>query len=139
MDPTALFESIARWCLDHLPADPPCLVGVELGSHSMLVSRIELCPDDPVGDLGSLAAPDEWDLVVLTTATRASASTDRIRVAHLTSRDGQTFTEIRSFGGATRSIRDSTGRIAEVCRALFRPPERCGDTPRRRNSPHCHS
>lgn len=118
-----LLDALATWCLDHLAPDPPRLIGVESMEHTVLLHCIELCAEDPLSDLMSLVAPATWNLVVVLCASSSDISdAERIRVAHVASREGRTFTEFRSTTGASSSMRNAAGRIAEVCSDLFAPP-----------------
>lgn len=115
-----LLDAVTGWCLDHLPDDPPHLVGVSLNSRSVSFSILELLADDPLADLNSLAAPDHWDLaVIVCSSSKLKQSDGRVRLAHAMAREGATFTEIRSTSGPSISMRNAVGAIATACAELF--------------------
>ena len=127
MDPIRLHDSLASWCLDHLPADPPRLIGVELGPRYASLHCIDLRPGDPLADLDTLTAPAEWHLAIVLCAS-SGPTAEQIRVAHVAARDGGSFTVLRSQGSAPASIRNGFGRIATASAALFAVPG--GEQPR---------
>lgn len=119
---SSLLQPLASWCLDTFGEGPPVLVGVELGSPSVLFHPVELDDDDPIDHLADLAAPDRWDVLVFVADTgQLDDNMRRGTVAHAVDRLGCSATELDETCGRRRSLRHGRGRLHDACLEVFEP------------------
>lgn len=64
-EPRPTVAAAVEWSLHHLAAHRAALVGVEPGTDGLDFHVVPLRPDDPIADLGSLAVPDSWAILVV--------------------------------------------------------------------------
>ena len=120
----SVLRPLAIWCLDTIGEDAPMLVGVQLAEGNVHFRPVQLSSNDPIADLSGLAAPSDWDALVVVTETTALNTTPANGVlAHAVDRFGGCATELDDACGHRRSLRTLRGSLHSTCLALFDPPD----------------
>lgn len=126
----SVLRPLALWCLDTFGEDSPMLVGVRLAAKKVHFHPIALSEEDPLTDLAGLAAPHDWDIVVVVAQTAELDSPHSGgTIAHAVDRFGGSATELDDWCGRRRSLRTLRGSLHLICLGMFDPPADLFDDP----------
>lgn len=123
----SLLRPLASWCLDTFEGLDPLLVGVDFRDDTVGLHPIHLDQIDPLHDITSLRAPDDWDAAVLlvdvihaSVAVRNWISMTGI-IAVAADRTGQTAAQLDLGTGSRTPIDRGLGPLARVCTEFLEP------------------
>ena len=116
----SVLRPLALWCLDTFGDDAPMLIGIGFDDEQVYFHPVELSIHDPLGDLAGLAAPSDWDVLVVVAEVR-TLDGPRLggTIAHAVDRLGGCATELDDGCGHRRSLRALRGSLHATCSALF--------------------
>lgn len=116
----SILGPLVNWCLDTFGEDAPVLIGVHLGPEHMQLHHTELSIVDPIRDLASRRASDDWDVVIVVLETaRIDGLPHSGVVAHAMDRHGQSATVLDEQCGRRRPLRHPSGWLHRVTLSLF--------------------
>ncbi|MGI9606069.1 MAG: hypothetical protein ACR2P0_08025 [Acidimicrobiales bacterium] len=136
---TPALELLASWCLSGIgintPNAPPALIGVVPDLDVVRFHVIDLDPGDPVGDLRDMVAPPHWPMVGVVARVIEEDGHAPVAFAHIRSRTGTTFTDVRSRTGAGPKTRAAITRVEGAALGLLEPdPLHIGTCQRRKSA-----
>ncbi len=119
----SVLRPLALWCLDTFSEDHPMLVGIHLAADKVHFNPVQLSDEDPLTDLGGLAAPLDWDvLVVVATTSTLDSPHSGGTIAHAVDRFGGSATELDDWCGRRRSLHTLRGSLHSTMQAMFDHP-----------------
>ena len=102
--------------------DPaPALFGVDSTAATLRLHVVPLHAEDPVADLGHLALPAEWDVVLVGVEARAHGAGGRahdVRLVHGRNRFGDEVTRTRT-DSSTHHLHVACGPLQIACERLL--------------------